>query len=189
MKSIKIAIKLFLFLTIITGIIYPLMVTGISQLVFHEKANGSMITKNDKVIGSELIGQQFTRPEFFWGRPTAIANNPMPSGGSNLSPVGLPFREQFRARLDTIMKYHGKMPVESIPKELLFTSASGVDPHISPETAYFQVSRIAFFRNFTAIQRDNLLKLINSSVEKPDLFILGQARINVLELNVKLIDL
>jgi len=189
MKTTKIAIKLFLVLTIITGLIYPLAITGVSQLIFHNNANGSMIIKNNKLIGSELIGQQFIRPDFFWGRPSAIGNNPMPSGGSNLSPVGLPFREQFNARLDTIMKYHGKLPIDSIPKDLLFASASGVDPHISPEADYFQASRVANYRNFNSEQRKELNKLIGQSVEKPDLLILGQARVNVLKLNVKLMDL
>jgi potassium-transporting ATPase KdpC subunit len=189
MNSFKIAFKLFLFFTILTGLIYPIAITGVSQLIFQNKANGSMIIKNDKLIGSELIGQQFIKPEFFWGRPSAISNNPMPSGGSNLSPVGKLFKEQFDIRVENIRKYHCSIPLERIPKDLLFASASGVDPHISPEAAYFQASRVANYRNFNKEQRKELNKLISQSIEKPDLFVLGQARINVLKLNVKLLDL
>jgi K+-transporting ATPase ATPase C chain len=188
MKQIIIGLKVLIILTVITGVIYPLTITGFAQLFFQNKANGSMIIKENKIIGSELIGQQFTKPEFFWGRPSAIGNNPMPSGGSNLSPVSKEFKVQFQARVDTIRKYHGNINVKDIPKDLLFASASGVDPHISPEAAYFQVDRIAKNRNYTKARKLELIQLINSSIEKSDMFILGEPRVNVLKLNVKLMD-
>ena len=189
MKNLIIAIKLFCILTIITGIIYPLAITGFAQIAFPQKANGSMITKNQSIIGSELIGQQFTKPEYFWGRPSAINNNPVPSGGSNLNPVGDTLKAQIQARIDTIRKYHGNVQINEIPKDLLFSSASGVDPHISPEAAYFQVNRIANYRHFTEEQKNKIKQIIISLLEKPVLYIFGEARINVLELNLKLSEL
>ena len=189
MKNTIIAVKLFIMLTIITGVIYPLAITGFAQLVYPSKANGSMIIQANKLIGSELIGQQFTRPEYFWGRPSAISNNPMPSGGSNLSPVGKAFKDIFQSRVDTIRKYHGYISIEKIPKDLLFASASGVDPQISPNAAYFQVDRIANYRHFTLEQKSKLKKIIKTSIENPDLFIFGEQRINVFKLNLKLTEL
>jgi K+-transporting ATPase ATPase C chain len=188
MKNLMTALKIFVVLTVITGLIYPLAITAFAQIICPSKANGSMIIKENKIIGSELIGQQFTKPEFFWGRPSAIGNNPMPSGGSNLSPVSKEFKVQFQARVDTIRKYHGNIEVNLIPKDLLFASASGVDPHISPEAAYFQVERIAKVRNFNLLKKLELIKFINSSIERPDMFILGQPRVNVLLLNLKLME-
>ncbi|MEI6091179.1 MAG: potassium-transporting ATPase subunit KdpC [bacterium] len=189
MKNLWIGLKLLLAMTVITGIIYPLFITGFAQLFFSDKANGSMIIKEHKLIGSELIGQKFTHPGNFWGRPSAIGNNPLPSGGSNLSPVGEELKEQVQARIDTIQKYHGNLSINQIPKDLLFASASGVDPHISPSAAYFQVDRIAKARNFDNIQKINLKELIKKSIESPDLVIFGDSRVNVLELNLKLNDL
>lgn len=189
MKNIWIGLKLLIAMTVITGIIYPLFITGYAQLFFPDKANGSMIFKEQKLIGSELIGQEFTHPENFWGRPSAIGNNPLPSGGSNLSPVGGELKEQVQARMDTIQKYHGDLPMHQIPKDLLFASASGVDPHISPSAAYFQVDRIAKARNFDNIQKKMLKDMIKKSIESPDLVIFGEARVNVLEINLKLNDL
>lgn len=189
MKNLWIGFKVLLAMTVITGIIYPLFITGFAQICFPSKANGSMIFKEQKLIGSELIGQQFNQPENFWGRPSAIGNNPMPSGGSNLSPVSKEFKDVFQARVDTIRKYHGNIDINQIPKDLLFASASGVDPHISPYAAYFQVDRIAKARNFDNIQKKKLKELIKKSIESPDLVIFGESRVNVLELNLKLNDL
>jgi potassium-transporting ATPase KdpC subunit len=189
MKNIMIALKIFIAMTFITGIIYPVVITGYAQIFSPNKANGSMIKSVNKTLGSELIGQQFTKPEFFWGRPSAIANNPMPSGGSNLSPVGLAFKSQFQARIDTIRKYHGNLEINDIPKDLLFASASGVDPHISPEAAYFQVDRISKARHFSSEQRKNLNDIIKSSIESPDLLIFGELRVNILLLNLKIIKI
>ena len=188
MKNLIIAIKVFVFLTVITGIIYPLVITGVAQLLLTDKANGSLIINNGKVIGSELIGQKFVSPDYFWGRPSAIDYNPFPSGASNLNPVGNKLKEQIQIRIDTIRKYHGNIPIQSIPKDLLFASASGVDPHISPEAAYFQVERICKYRNYNAKQKKKLLKIIESSIESDDLFIGGQKRVNVLNLNRKIFN-
>ncbi len=189
MKNTIIALKLLVIMTVITGIIYPLAISGFSQLAFSDKANGSMIKQNEKIIGSELIGQQFVKPEYFWGRPSAIGNNPMPSGGSNLSPVSPEFKIQFQARVDTIRKYHGNIAIKQIPKDLLFASASGVDPHISPSAANFQVDRITNARHYNSEQKQKVNNLIKSMIESPDLFIFGEPRINVLKLNIKLSEI
>jgi K+-transporting ATPase ATPase C chain len=186
MKNLIIAFKIYILLTIITGLLYPLAITGFAQTFFSNKANGSLIIRDKKILGSELIGQQFNMPEFFWGRPSAIENNPMPSGGSNLNPVGLTLKDKIQTRVDTIRKYHGNISIGKIPKELLFASASGVDPHISPETAYFQLERIAKYRHLSSEQKNKLNKLIQTSIEAPDLNVFGEFRINVLKLNMQL---
>lgn len=186
MKSITTAIKLFVSLIIVTGLLYPLLITGFAQIILPNKANGSMIIINNKKVGSKLIGQQFSSPAFFWGRPSAINNNPMPSGASNLNPVGELLKEKIGPRLDSIRKYHGNLDINKIPKDLIFASASGVDPHISPEAAYFQINRVAAYRNFNDSQKIKLTKLIDSLIEKPDFLIFGEPRINVLALNLKL---
>ena len=186
MKNLIIALKIFILMTIITGLLYPLAITGYAQIFFSNKANGSLITRDKKILGSELIGQQFNKPEYFWGRPSAIGNIPLPSGGSNLNPLGANFKEKFQARVDTIRKYHGNIEINKIPKDLIFASASGVDPHISPETAYFQVDRISKSRHLSDEQIKKLKILIQSSIVKPDLYIFGEYRINVLDLNLKL---
>ncbi len=189
MKRVIITIKLFLILTIITGIVYPMLITLFAQLAFPGKANGSLIIKDDRVIGSELIGQQFYGPEYFHGRPSAVLNNPAPSGGSNLNPVGETLKGQVQARVDSIRQYHGNISINNIPEDLLFASASGVDPHISPAAAYFQVDRIVKYRHLNDTQKNMLIKLIESAVEKPDLFIFGEYRVNILLLNLKLSEL
>lgn len=189
MKNSIIALKLFIVLTIITGAIYPLAISGIARIAFSDKANGSMISQNNKIVGSVLIGQQFTRPEFFWGRPSAINNNPMPSGGSNLNPIGDTLKAQIMSRIDNIRKYHGNLQLNQIPKDLLFASGSGVDPHISPEAVYFQIGRVAAYRHLTSDQKNKLSKIIQNSIQFPDLYIFGESRINVLELNLKLMEL
>ncbi len=189
MKNFFKSIKIFFMLTVICGVVYPLLIFALSQFAFSEKANGSLIIKDKRLIGSNLIGQQFIKPEFFWGRPSAINNNPMPSGGSNLNPIGEKLKNQIQIRMDSIRKYHGNLTIIQIPKELLFASASGVDPHISPETAYFQVQRIAKFRNFDENQILKLKQLINSSIENRDLFIFGEPRVNLMNLNLQLLEL
>lgn len=186
MKNFIIAIKLFLIMTVITGIIYPLFITGFAHFVFPQKADGSMISNEQKIIGSELIGQHFSRPEYFWGRPSAIQNNPMPSAGSNLNPVGDSLKLQVQSRIDTIRKYQGNLKISEIPKDLLFASGSGVDPHISPEVVFFQFDRVINYRHFSEEQKNILRKIIINSIESPDINIFGEPRVNVLNLNLEL---
>lgn len=189
MKNIYISLKLFLALSIMTGILYPLSITAFAQLFFKEKANGSLIYKDGNCIGSELIGQKFHSPEFFWGRPSAIDNNPYPSGASNMNPLGEKLKTLIEKRVDTINKYHSNIDLKSIPIDLIFASGSGVDPHISPEAVYFQIERVCKYRNLNDKQKKKLLEVINSSLESNDLIIGGQKKINVLKLNLKLMEI
>jgi len=189
MKNLILALRIFFGLTIITGMLYPLSLTLFAQIFFKDKANGSMITNNGKVIGSELIGQKFISPEFFWGRPSAINYNPFPSGAGNMNPIGDKLKTTIQERIDSIQKYHLNTDMQTIPKDLLFASGSGVDPHISSEACYFQFERVSKFRKLDENQKKKLLKLIKSSIETNDLIIGGQAKVNVLKLNLKLLEI
>lgn len=186
MKTMKIALKMFLFLTVLTGIVYPLLITGIAQLAFPSKANGSMIVNNNIVVGSELIGQQFDSAKYFGSRPSAIAYNPLPSGGSNYGLTNVKLKELVDERRKQFIKFNETDGLTDIPSEMLFASASGLDPHISPRAALLQVPRIVSVRHFTAIQREELLQLIKERTEAPQFLILGEERINVLLLNLNL---
>ena len=131
------ALKFLLILTILTGIIYPLVMTGIAQLIYPSKANGSLIMKDGKIIGSELIGQNFDSTIYFWSRPSAIGYNPIPSGASNLGPTSDTLRKLVTSRLDLFAKSNSINDKLTIPKEMIFASGSGLDPHISPEGSFY----------------------------------------------------
>ena len=186
MKTLLIASKIFLFFTILTGIIYPLVVSGIAQVVFPEKANGSIIQRDGKAVGSELIGQKFDSINYFTGRPSAISYNPLPSGGSNHGLTNANLKKQVDERRKKFIAFNQLDSLAEIPSEMLFASASGLDPHISPKAALLQVDRIAKARNFNMTQKNNLNELINSEINQPQFGIFGESRINVLLLNLKL---
>ena len=170
---------------LICGLIYPLVVTIIAQTVFTEKANGSIIKNGNQIMGSQLIGQLFTSPGYFHGRPSASdppydASN---SGGSNLAPSNAKLIAQAQARIEQLRAENG-LPLHSpVPADLVLTSASGLDPHISPESAAIQVHRIAGERK---IPETELEKIIQQNTEKPLLGIWGKERVNVLQLNLAL---
>jgi K+-transporting ATPase ATPase C chain len=185
MKTFIISLKIFLFFTILTGIIYPLLVTGIAQIAFPAKANGSMIIKDNKVIGSELIGQPFDSSIYFSSRPSAVLYNPLPSGGSNYSLTNEKLIKLVTERKKQFIQFNQLDSLADIPSEMLFASASGLDPHISPEAAYLQVNRIARARNFTEAQKQKLVQCIKDLTEKPQFFCLGEERINVFLLNLE----
>lgn len=185
MKTLWISLKIFLFLTVLTGIIYPLVVTGISQVAFPSKANGSLIVRNENIIGSELIGQQFDSNIYFTSRPSAVSYNPLPSGGSNLGPTSLKLKSLVEERKSQFITFNQLNSETVIPSEMLFASASGLDPHISPEAALLQVNRIAKARGFNELQKKQLIRLIHGSTEYPQFFCLGEKRINALLLNLK----
>jgi K+-transporting ATPase ATPase C chain len=186
MKTIIISLKIFLFFTLLTGILYPLVITGIAQIVFPEKANGSLIVKGDKIIGSELIGQQFDTTIYFTSRPSAISYNPLPSGGSNYGLTNLKLKNLVAERKKQFIVFNQLDSLIEIPSEMLFASASGLDPHISPQAALLQVGRIVKYRMFSAEQREKLLDLIKNLTEDPQFHLLGQERINVFLLNLSL---
>lgn len=186
MKTLIISIKTFLFFTVLTGIIYPLFVTGFAQLIFPSKANGSLIINDNKIIGSELIGQQFDSAIYFTGRPSAISYNPMPSGGSNYGLTNAKLKQQVIERKWHFIEINQLDSLTDIPAEMLFASASGIDPHISKQSALLLVKRVAKARNFGIAQKQQLIACVNRLTEKPQFLVLGEERVNVLLLNLEI---
>jgi potassium-transporting ATPase KdpC subunit len=179
------ALRINIFLTILLGVGYPLAVTGISQILFPHQANGSLITKNGQVIGSELIGQNFTKAEYFQPRPSAAGNDgydATASGGSNYGPTNQKLIDRVKASVE---KFHKDNPDYQgpIPADLLTASGSGLDPEISPASAQAQEPRIAKARG---ISPDQLNQLVAQYTKSPDLGLLGEPRVNVLKLNLAL---
>jgi K+-transporting ATPase ATPase C chain len=181
-SQLKPAILLTLVLTVLLGIIYPLAITGIAQVLFPSKAHGSLIERGGRVIGSELIGQSFTKPGYFYGRPSAAGAgyDAAASGGSNLGPTS----KVLMARIDSMTRaLHAQNPAVAVPVELVTTSASGLDPHISPAAAEFQIPRVARERG---IPQQAVRTVVARYTEGRDLGFLGEPRVNVLELNLAL---
>jgi K+-transporting ATPase ATPase C chain len=185
-EAIKNSIKILLFFTVITGLIYPLIIFSIGKIFFSDKANGSLIKQNDRVIGSKLLGQKFTSNEYFWSRPSAIDYNPMPSGGSNLALTSQALVQQYEDAKSAFMKQNMLKDSLTLPDEMLFASASGVDPDISRVAAYMQVKRICEARKLTARKQQAIYSLIDSVTNSRQFGFLGEETVNVLELNLKL---
>jgi K+-transporting ATPase ATPase C chain len=173
-------------MTILTGIIYTFFMTGIAQLAFNKKANGSLVVNDGKTIGSVLIGQRFDSSIYFWTRPSAIGYNPVPSGASNYGPTSDTLKKQVLTRRKNFASMNSLSDTASIPDEMLFASASGLDPHISPEAALMQVDRVVKARNYDERQRTVVINLIKTMIIEPQFHLLGDRRINVLELNIAL---
>ncbi len=178
-------LRIKLFMTVVLGVFYPLAVTGLCQVLFPHQANGSLVTSGGTVIGSELIGQNFARPEYFHPRPSAAGNDgydASSSSGSNYGPTNQKLIDRVRASVEQFHKenpeYHGP-----IPADLLTTSASGLDPHLSPASAAAQAARIARARG-TSVER--VQALIAQNTKAPDFRVLGEPRVNVLALNLAL---
>ncbi len=188
--QIFIALKILLVMTILTGLVYPLLMTGIAQIIFPAKANGSLVVKDGKLIGSRLIGQKFDTTIYFWSRPSAIDYNPIPSGASNYGPTSVKLKQQMEGwRHNFIVKNELNDDTLSIPKEMIFASASGLDPDISPEAAMLQLNRVVKARKFSEAQRLKTLMLIKSLTKGPQFSIFGEPRINIFELNLALDNL
>lgn len=184
MKTLIVSLKIFLFFTALTGIIYPLVVTGITQVAFPVKANGSLIRKGNQTIGSELIGQKFDSAVYFSTRPSAISYNPLPSGGSNYGLNNPKLKILVEEQRKHFIDFNGLDSLTVIPSEMVFASASGVDPHISAQAALIQVNRISKARNFDSTQKQQLLQCIQQHTETSQFFVLGEERVNVLLLNL-----
>jgi potassium-transporting ATPase KdpC subunit len=181
-----IALKFLLAMTILTGILYPLLMTGVAQLTFPSKANGSLITRDGKISGSALIGQKFDSSVYFWSRPSAIGYNPIPSGASNYGPTSDTLKKLVNARRSYFAKMNSIRDPMNVPKEMIFASGSGLDPHISQEAALMQVERVAGARHFNNSQKEKLLMEIKNLAESPQFLFLGEERLNVLILNIEL---
>lgn len=179
------ALMMLLILTILTGVMYPLAVTGLAQLLFPTQANGSLMTRDGKVIGSELIGQYFDEPQYFWGRPSATSPYPYnaaASSGSNLGPTNPVLIEAVKTRVAAVRAADpgNEAPV---PVDLVTTSGSGLDPHISPAAALYQAHRVARVRG---VQESQVKDLVALHTEGRQFGLLGEPRVNVLKLNLAL---
>jgi K+-transporting ATPase ATPase C chain len=173
-------------MTIITGLIYTFFITAISSLLFNYKSGGSIVYNNRKAVGSELLGQQFISAEYFQSRPSAVSCNPMPSAGTNLSASSSKLLAEYKNRKEIFIKANGLNNNAYIPSDALFASASGVDPHSSPETVMLQINRISEARKFSRNKKEKLLNLVASMTEKPQLGFLGRPKINIFLLNLEL---
>jgi K+-transporting ATPase ATPase C chain len=178
-------LRINLLLTLVLGVAYPLALTGICQIAFPHQANGSLITRGGKVIGSELIGQNFSKAEYFQPRPSAAGSDgydAAASGGSNLGPTNQKLADRVKAAVEKFRKENPDY-TGPIPADLVTASASGLDPHISPDSALAQAARVAKARGVPAAQVE---QLIAQYTQGPDLGLLGEARVNVLRLNLAL---
>ncbi len=192
-KTILSALRALGVLTLLTGIVYPLAITGIAQVAFREQANGSLVEVDGVVVGSALIGQQMDDPRYFWGRPSAVdymqgsdSENPGSSGATNAGATNETLDTQVAERQLAFADANGLADASVVPAEMLFASGSGLDPHISPEAARLQIERVAEARG---IDTERIAELVDSFVESPQLGILGEPRVNVLNLNVALDEL
>lgn len=175
------SIKMLLLMMVVTGLIYPLAITAAGQIAFHKKANGSFITVNNRKIGSELVGQNFSNSVYFYGRPSFCNYETVPSGASNKSVTNKEFNEYVTAEYDKLASLY---QTRGIPSELYLKSASGLDPHISLKGALLQIDRVSAARGMSVDQKKRLTELVYQKIEKRDLLFLGEERINVLKLNI-----
>jgi len=184
-RLIRNALVLLLGLSVVTGILYPLVVTGLAQVLFPARSNGSLIVRDGKPAGSELIGQAFSDPKYFWGRPSAtapFANNAASSIGSNLGPTNPALKEAIKQRVDAL-RAADPGNTAPVPVDLVTASGSGLDPHISPAAARYQLARVARTRG---VSEERVANLLSKATEGRQLGVLGEPRVNVLELNLML---
>lgn len=182
MSHIRSAIVMLVLLTVITGLLYPLAIAGTAQVLFPHQAAGSLVTRGGKVIGSELIGQQFASGKYFHGRPSAAGNgyDAANSSGSNLAPTAKKLKARIAADVEKLRKENPAMPV---PDDLVTASASGLDPDISPQAALFQLPRIAKARHMS---QDDLAALVGANTQRRLFGLMGEPHVNVLKLNLAL---
>ena len=181
-RNLVAAVLMTIVTTILLGVIYPLAITAAAQLMFPDKANGQLISRNGKVIGSRIIGQGFSSPGYFHSRPSAAGYDAANSAGSNLGPTNKKLIDAVKANVEAARKNN---PNGRVPVDLVTTSASGIDPHITPAAAAFQVTRVARERGMS---EDDVRRLVAAHTEGRQLGFFGEARVNVLELNLALDD-
>jgi potassium-transporting ATPase KdpC subunit len=184
-RHLWVALRMMLLMLVLTGIIYPLFITGVAQLVFPHKANGSMVTVNSRVVGSSLIGQQFTQARYFWPRPSAAGTgyDAMASGGSNLGPTSKVLMDRIKKDVAAMIKANPGLTLGGVPVDMVTASASGLDPDITPANAYAQVARVAAARGLSAAAVRNLVK---EHVAGRQFGVLGEPHVNVVLLNIAL---
>jgi K+-transporting ATPase ATPase C chain len=184
LSQLKTALRMTLILTVLTGFLYPGIVTALASLFFPRQADGSLVAIDGIVVGSELIGQKFTRPEYFQGRPSAAGDgyDGLSSGGSNLGPTSQKLADRVQADLERFRRENPAFQ-GPVPADLVTASASGLDPHISPASAYAQVERVAKARGVPA---SRIQQLVEAHIEARQLGFLGEPRVNVLKLNLAL---
>jgi potassium-transporting ATPase KdpC subunit len=184
-RSTLTAIRLAAITLVITGILYPLAMTGIAQVAFHDKANGSLIKQDGQVVGSKYIGQQFSGPEYFHPRPSAAGEgyDAMASSASNLGPTSAALIDRIHSTVEQVMAENPGLEAGKVPVDMVTASGSGLDPDISPANAEAQVARVAAARNMS---EDNVRRLVDQNTAGRDLGFLGERRVNVLELNLAL---
>jgi potassium-transporting ATPase KdpC subunit len=183
--QIRPAVMLLLLFTLLTGLLYPLAITGIAQLIFPQQANGSLVTNNGQVVGSSLIGQNFDDPKYFWGRLSATdpyPYNAAASSGSNLGPTNPALLDEVQSRI-TALKAADPTNTQLIPVDLVTSSGSGLDPHISVAAALYQIPRVARLRG---LDQDTVRALVDKCTQGRQLRFLGEPRVNVLQLNLAL---
>ena len=180
------SLKMILLMTLLLGVGYPVLMTLVAAVAFPHVSSGSIIIKDGKAIGSELIGQKFETPKYFHSRPSAIDFQPMPSGGSNYGLTSKQLQEQVRGRRRSFIVANGLDSAMVVPNDVLFASASGVDPHISPDAAMLQVLRVGRARGCDSIGMAEIRRLIGKIAEPPQWGIFGNPRVNVLRLNLAL---
>ncbi len=190
MKTFLPAVRLFIALTVLTGVIYPLLVTGIAKAIFTKQANGSLVIVNGKVVGSELLAQRFGADNYFWERPSAGNDGTnyatVASSASNLGPTSSNLVTTVQSRIASFQTASGLATNAPVPADMAFASGSGLDPHISPEAARLQIDRVATARKLSPEQKQKLSALVGQSIEPPQLGFLGEPRVNVLKLNLAL---
>ncbi|HEX3800723.1 MAG TPA: potassium-transporting ATPase subunit KdpC [Verrucomicrobiae bacterium] len=183
LKLILQSIRQIVVWTVAVGVVYPLFVTVVAQLAFKDQAEGSLVTRDGKVMGSALLAQQFQGTNYFWPRPSAGSYGTVPSGASNLGPTSGQLRTNVMNNIAAMQTAHNLPTNAPVPADLVFTSASGLDPHISPEAARFQIARVAAARG---MKEEDVKTLVEKFVEPPQWGFLGEARVNVLMLNLAL---
>ena len=183
MSRFATALKTFAAFTLILGVFYPAFITGISQLLMHNEANGSLIEQNGNIIGSRLIAQSFTQPQYFHSRPSAINYDATNSGGSNLGPSNPELLKQVAARIAQVRNENHLTPHTPLPADMVLTSGSGLDPHISVDNALLQLSRVAVARHMLSTTVSNA---IMQNIDHDFIGIWGKTGVNVLELNLTL---
>ena len=188
LKHFSSALRITIVTIVLFGLVYPFVMTGIAQVLFPHQANGSLVTRNGKVVGSEIIGQLWTKPQYFHGRPSAAGKNgydPTSTGGTNLGPSSKKLIDSTRATIAALRKENPNATVP-IPMDLVTSSGSGIDPDISPEAAYYQAPRVAAARH---LGLNEVNALIAKQVKPRTLGFMGEPRVNVLQLNLELDDL